>query len=285
MNGNWTVFCPLWKVHLERSSPGRSSNARTSSVVRVRKQEMNPSSQIVNGAMGRINVKKRWTGEFQNQRTVTWKAQKKTNGEHRQVQTSRAVISNILTRVSIRSENDKHSHSHKCVGRLDIILQNARCILISEVVEAYVENSTLFHAFRCKSRSSSCIDWFLNVRHILLLFRDATPFFVMGIEIAQNKLNGFLAFGLKLFIDLGFKHWGRTTSTGANIQYRVGREILQMLLDHCTCLRRQTSAAPPGYFEIPQSSERELLMLVKPRRAPCLITNFQKLRPRPRHIV
>lgn len=80
-----------------------SKRVPTSSFVRVLRQDMKPSIQILRGATGRTNVKKRWTGEFQNQTRVTKQAQKYTNGENTQVPTSRAVTSNILDRQSIPS--------------------------------------------------------------------------------------------------------------------------------------------------------------------------------------
>ena len=43
-----------------------------------------------------MNVKKRWTGESQYHTRVTKIVQKKTKGEHRHVQRSRDVISNML---------------------------------------------------------------------------------------------------------------------------------------------------------------------------------------------
>lgn len=70
-------------------------------MVRVRRQDINPSTKIVRGATGRINVKKRWTGESQYQIRVTKKVQKKTKGEHRQVQRSRDVISNMLKGIGL----------------------------------------------------------------------------------------------------------------------------------------------------------------------------------------
>ena len=83
------------------SRSGWSSSCQVSFAVRVRRQDISPSMKIVRGATGRMNVKKRWIGESQYQARVTTKVQKKTKGEHRQVQRSRDVTSNMLQGIEL----------------------------------------------------------------------------------------------------------------------------------------------------------------------------------------
>lgn len=110
------------------------------------------------------------------------------------------------------------SHLHKRVSGLDRLLQNTCCIFIPEVVKAYVEDATFFLALCRDPGGGPRVDWSLNVRHVLLLLRDPTPFFVMRKEVAQNELNRLFAFRFKLLIDLGLKDWCRPASAGTDIE-------------------------------------------------------------------